>query len=205
MSSSKDYDEIVKKYENKEIEDSLNYSGKFKSLSGIEKNLKYVGGKIKNSKVGRFIYNNNLNEFSLYHPQVEGKILKDLKDGLRDFKDGIKNIPKRSFNYVKEHPKKAAISIGGGIAAAVALYCDYVIFNNEPLQTIARYYLGRKPNDINFMPPVKPYYGSPQGISIVSLNPLDAFSVYEPPIYGLYLISEGVKHILDKPKKSKEP
>jgi hypothetical protein len=136
---------------------------------------KSLFGKIKNSKVGRTV------------------------------KDIVKNISKRSFNFVKEHPYQTAFIIGGGIAAAVALCCDIVIFKDESLPNIARYYLGRKPNDINFMPPVKPYYGSPQGISIVSLNPFDAFSVYEPPIYGSSVAGIGVKHILDKPKKSKEP
>lgn len=92
----------------------------------LKKGVEYV----KNSRAGKFFYNPELDgKFSLYNTQIEGKALKDFKDGLKDttkgFINSVKGAPcnfKDKSWWKKYWPEVVGLFYGGVMLGANLCY-----------------------------------------------------------------------------------
>jgi len=136
--------------------------------------------KVKNSRVGKILYND----------AVEGEALRN-----------VTNMAKRTANYFKEHPKKAIADTIGLVFFGTTLTSDAVALYDKPPKVLERIFLeGQKPKGMSILPPSN-YYFNPPGGSREPLSGTDILSLVYP---SAYLIFQGARLGLNYYKSRKK-
>jgi len=112
----------MRKYNSNEMRTDHSVIEHYEDL-GLKERLSNGFDHVKNSRVGRFIYSDDLNRFSLYHTQVEGQALRDFKDGVKETAQGLFYLAKGASKNVtdKDWRERNKWPIIGGVAVGLAI------------------------------------------------------------------------------------
>lgn len=145
------------------------------NLKSIKSSIKEGFNYVKNSRLGKIIYNKDIEKFALYNPQVEGEAIRNVKNKVNEV-----------GSYFKKHPIKVTADVIGLTLFGITLGSDIIALHNKPPLVLERIFTqGVKPEGMSILPPVDYYRNPPGGLAQVPLSAADWFSLGYPIAYGI--------------------